>query len=291
LEDRLIVHRSAKPASRHEPPSASLEESIQKIRKLMAEARPEAKPALQTLETRDSSLKDALTAYSTAVTAGNAVAVAAVYHRYGLLDEAYSYYSRALALDPKSAMGYEGLARVWRDWRLPHLGVGDAVRATYYAPESAAAQNTLGTILQALGRRKDARNAYRAALARDSHAAYALNNLCYLSFVEGDAPRAVQECHQAIAIDPALAAAHNNLGLTYAAIGRTDLANEEFAHSGGAAVATYNMGVVYLAQRQYARAADQFEHVPAGTAVADAPQRAREARRLARTSVEAGEQE
>jgi tetratricopeptide (TPR) repeat protein len=291
--DRFLIQRNAAPPTRRqEPPSPSLEESIAKIRKLMAEAHPEPKgntPPM--LEARDPLLKDALDAFAASPTAGNAVTLASVYHRYALFDRAYSYYSRALRLDPKSADAYEGLARVWRDWRLPHLGLGDAVRATYYAPTSASAQNTLGTILLALGRRKEARSAFVAALKRDDKAAYAMNNLCYLSFLDRDVPRAIGWCQQAIRIDPALAAAHNNLGLTYASLGFTDFADEEFTRAGGSAAAAYNMGIVYLARRQYAQAADQFDRVVgADPAVADAAARAREARRLARVRLDIGDQ-
>ena len=41
--------------------------------------------------------------------------------------------------------------RVWRDWGLPALALGDAHRAIYYAPQSASARNTYGTVMQALG--------------------------------------------------------------------------------------------------------------------------------------------
>ncbi len=293
LADRFLVHRNATSAARRpEPPSPSLEESIGKIQKLMAEARPAPTPASpQTLEARAPDLNEAIAAFSNSPTADNAIAVGAAYHRYALLDQAYAYYSHALRLDPKSADAYDGLARVWRDWHVPQLGLGDAMRATYYAPASAAAQNTLGTVLQALGRRKEAREAFAAALARDHNAAYALNNLCYLSFLDGDGPRAVDQCQQAIRLDPALAAAHNNLGLTYAALGRTDLANEQFVHAGGTAAAAYNMGIVSLARREYAEAATQFEHVPAGDPTfAAAAERAREARKLARANLDTGDQ-
>ena len=292
LTDRFLVHRDASHAARRRTaPTPSLEESIGKIRKLMAEARPEPKAApLQTLEAHEPVLSEALATFSTSPTAENAIAVGSAYHRYALLDQAYAYYARALRLDPKSPGAYEGLARVWRDWRLPQLGLGDAVRATYYAPTSATARNTLGTILQALGHRKQARDAFAAALARDANAAYALNNLCYLSFLDGDAPRAIAECRQAIGLDPTLAAAHNNLGLTYAALGRTELASAEFARAGGTAVAAYNLGIVYLARRQYAEAANQFERVPAGDpAVTGAVERAHEARRLAKTILDTGD--
>ena len=41
--------------------------------------------------------------------------------------------------------------------------MGDAHRAIYYAPKSAAARNTLGTLFQALGRRAEARTQYERA--------------------------------------------------------------------------------------------------------------------------------
>jgi len=37
-----------------------------------------------------------------------------------------------------------------------------------------------------MGRGEEARRAYERALALDPRAAYALNNLCYLSFQEGE---------------------------------------------------------------------------------------------------------
>src|SRR5262249_2985742 len=155
--------------------------------------------------------------------------------------------------------------------------------ATYYAPQSASAENTLGTVLQALRRRADAREAYRIASMLEPKAAYPLNNLCYLSFVEGNASEAIAEGEAAIGVDRHLAAVHNNLALTYAAIGRPDLARGEFAQAGGAVAAAYNMGVVYLAQNQYISAADEFDRAGADDPnIVDAAVRARDARRRAR---------
>ena len=73
------------------------------------------------------------------------------YRERGVLDAAYRNFNRAIALNPRDAAAYEGLARVWRDWGLPALALGDAYRATYYAPQSASARNTYGTVMQALG--------------------------------------------------------------------------------------------------------------------------------------------
>jgi Flp pilus assembly protein TadD len=286
LVDRFMVHRESKSTGKLEtPPSPSLEEAIAKLRRLMAEARPQKGNATPTLEMQDPTLKAAIAAVATSPSAANFVALGAAYHQRGLLDQAHENYMHALRLNARQADAYDGIARVWRDWRLPHLALGDAHRATYYAPDSAAAENTLGTVLQVLGRRSDAREAYRIASMLEPQAAYPLNNLCYLSFVEGNARQAIDECQAAVRLDPQLGAAHNNLALIYAAIGRVDLARTEFTQAGGAGVAAYNMGVVYLAQNQYASAADEFDRAGlADASMVDAAVRAREARRRATTA-------
>ena len=73
---------------------------------------------------------------------------------------------------------------MWRDWGLAKLGLADARAAVKHAPHSAAAHNTLGTLLEATGRFRDARRAYDRALALDRGATYALANLTRLPAVE-----------------------------------------------------------------------------------------------------------
>jgi tetratricopeptide (TPR) repeat protein len=287
--DRFFLHKEARrTAQKAEPPSPSLEESMAKIRHLMATARPEPKPAVKTLEETDPVLSAALKTLAAATTAENLYEVGAAYHRRGLLDRAHGYYMRALRLNPRYADAHEGVARLWRDWGLPQLGLGDAHRAIYYAPASASARNTLGTLLHAAGLRGPARDAYEMAAVLDRDAGYAFSNLCYLSFVEGKASQAIAECQRALRLDPTLAAARNNLGLTYAAIGRLDLARSEFAAAGGATRAAYNMGVVYLAEKNFSAAADEFDAARAAPRLVDAERRARDARRRAEMERRAG---
>jgi tetratricopeptide (TPR) repeat protein len=283
LADRFMVHREAKEeGDRHEPPPPSLEEAIGKVRKLMAEARPSPRAAATTLEDRDAVLIAARARLQASPTLDAFIEVADVYRRRGLIDQAYDQYMRALRLNSHSAEAYDGLARVWRDWGLPHLGLGDAYRAVYYAPDSAAPRNTLGTLLQATGDRASARRAYEAALSRDAGAAYALNNLCYLSFLEGRSSQAIDECQGALRVDPTLSAAKNNLALTYAAIGRLDLARQEFVEAGGKAGGAYNMGVVHLARKDYTEAVGEFDAAhEAQPAFADAQRMAWQARQQA----------
>lgn len=241
------------------PPQPSLEEAIGKVRRLMAEARPPSRDnAARTLEGGDPELAAALALAVAYPTAANYDEVAAIYYQRGLLDRAHDYANRSLRLEPTRAAAHERLARIWRDWNAPHLGLVDAHRAVYYAPKSASARNTLGTILQALGQRDAARREYKAAIALDGTAAYAYNNLCYLSFLEGQNDRAMLECKIALSMVPQLTAARNNLALTYAAAGRPDLARQEFALAAGPAATAYNMGVVYMALKRFDDAAGEF---------------------------------
>ncbi len=129
------------------------------------------------------------------------------------------------------------------------------------------------------------------AIGLDRSAAYAFNNLCYLSFVEGNASQAINECRSALQLDPALAPAHNNLALTYAAIGRLDLARKEFAEAGGETHAWYNLGIVLMAQSRYSEAAGEFETARADPSLGDAVRRARDARLLARKEHSVGGEE
>lgn len=228
--------------------NASLREYIQKVRRLSASAKPPAaKDAAETLETRDPALAAALLQLMAAPTAERHRLIAERYLELGVLDSAYRHFNDALALNPRDGDAYEGLARVWRDWGVPELAVGDAHRATFYAPQSASAQNTFGTVMQALGNYSDARSAYEQASRLDPLAAYAINNLCYLAFVGGRIDDAVEKCAAALRLDPSLTAARNNLALAYAASGRIDAARAQFLDGTDRASGLYNTGIVYLA--------------------------------------------
>lgn len=233
------------------------------------------------IESQDPELLAALTALAAEDTGTRNRRVAEAYRRVGILDTAHRHLTRATDLDRTDAAAYDGLARIWRDWGFASVGLGDAYRAVYFAPASPAVHNTLGTLLQALGQGPAARQAYMRALAIDTGAAYALNNLCYLSFLEGALTTAEERCRAALRVDPGLAAARNNLALVYAAAGCLDCARREFLLASDAVAAQYNLGIVYLAQRDYARAARAFDAAVAQRpALRGARARARQARAL-----------
>jgi tetratricopeptide (TPR) repeat protein len=259
-----MTGRALRPFSRGElspdtPASATaLSDYMEKVRHLSASAQPVPRSSgPQTLESRDADLAADLAGLSHAPTAAAHRAVAERYRVRGVLDAAYRHYNAAVKLDARDGAAYGGLARLWRDWGLPQLALGDAYRAVFFDPASAASHNTLGTVLQALGRHEDARANYELATRLDAQASYAFNNLCYLSFLDGQSETAIVACRKALSLDPTLTAARNNLALAYAASGRMDLARMEFLDANDAGRGLYNVGIAYLAS------GDQFAAIAA----------------------------
>lgn len=259
-------------------PKESLSDYMEKIRHLSA--RPVRRDTFgATIESQDPRLASALLAETILPTAENHVAVAREYRRLGLLDMAYPRLNRAIQRDNRYAEAHEEMARIWRDWNLPAQALSSAYRAVYIDPRSASARNTLGTVFDALGRRDDARRSYEYAAELDPSASWALNNLCYSEFRSGHFPEARARCEAALQLAPKMAAAHNNLALTYAAIGDLDAARKEFLAAGDLASASFNLGIVHLAERDYLAAATAFEEaIAAREAFTAAKERARDAR-------------
>ena len=210
----------------------------------------------QTIESTDSQLAGALLQAAVLPSAAAYRGVAREYRRVGVLDQAHEYFARAVKLEPADAVSHEGLARIWRDWGTPALGLADAYRAVHYAPESASAANTLGTLLQSLGHTREAKEWYGRALALDPQAWYALNNLCYAAIMTREL--AIDMCKAAVNAAPDAAAPRNNLALAHAAAGDLDGAQKWFRRSGDSAEAHYNYGVTLMGRRDYAKAAEEF---------------------------------
>lgn len=231
---------------------------IERVRESSRRGSPRAPDALAA-EQWSPDLAAAISRQTATRTPASEVDLAHAYVRAGILDQAYDYFAAAVRLDPHDGAAWEGLARIWRDWGFPHFGLGDAYRAVWAAPRSASTHNTLGTILQLLGHGRDARAQFAQALANDPGAAYAHNNVCYSWLLEADADAAVIACGSALAIEPAMVPARNNLALAKAIDGDLAAAAEMFEEAGGEAAAQYNLGIVYLALRRYPAAAEAFD--------------------------------
>ena len=227
-----------------------------KVRHLSVNARPLSKnEAVETLETRDPALAAELLLASSQPTAERYRNLAERYRERGVLDAAYRNFNRAIKLNPRDGAAYEGLARVWRDWGLPRTRPRRRAPRRLLRAAVGIRPEHLGTVMQALGQHDHARAAYEAASRLEPQAAYAVNNLCYLAFVEGRLDTAIETCRKALDLDPTMTTARNNLALAFAATGRMDLARAEFVEAGDRASALYNSGIVYLAAGDYAQCA------------------------------------
>lgn len=250
---------------------------------------PAAKPT-ETLEATDPELVQALAAAKQSRTCESLVAVADRYYQRRVLDLAAAYYGEAVVLPAGCATAHAGLARAWRDSGYGGRALASSHRAVHADRTSPVAWNTLGTVLQDLGQYSEARAAYERAAALDPAAAYPRSNLCYLAFLEGDIARAESLCLAGVAADADYAPAKNNLALLYAAVGDTAKAFETFRAAVGAAAAHYNLGLVWLARRDYKAALEAFEAAYREDPTFDAAHaRARDVRRLLKLEKTNGE--
>ena len=236
----------------------SLEAFMGKVRAASQNARPRLDQTMR-IEASDPTLAAALLVLEARPSAARHRTVAREYLRHGILDVAHEHFSEAVALDRRDAAAWDGLARIWRDWGFAHLALPDAYRAVYFAPDSAVAHNTLGTVLQALGRRIEARKQYEQALALDVTATYALTNVCYGWVLDGETAKAAAACGKALRLQPDLEAARNNLALAHGAGGNMPAALDTFDEATEEGRAEFNAGILYLARRQFPEALEAFE--------------------------------
>jgi Flp pilus assembly protein TadD len=268
--------------------SESLETFIEKMRVLTTNAKPAGHAIGVTLESWDERLSSALAIAAVQPTAEHERDVAAEYRRLGVLDMAYAHLNTAAKLDPDDAATFDGLARIWRDWGFPHLGMPDAIRAYKLAPASPIVANTVGTLYQSRGQLQEARRWYSRAQALDPNASYATNNLCYTAIVSAQSD-AVDECRRALTVARDTPRAHNNLALAYAAAGDLARARREFEWSDDPASVEYNMGIVFMGQRDFVKASAAFRSaLRANPSLPMAAERSRQARALADTRGRAG---
>jgi len=148
-------------------------------------------------ESTNPKLRGALTHLTIAPTIEQHLAVSRAYRESGIMDHALDYLNRSLAVNGPSATTYEARARLWRDWGYPQLGLTDAHRAVYLAPDSPTAHNTLGTLLYRLGQRRAAEEQFQRTLALSPDAWYAFANLCHVSIAQGKTREAIALCQRA----------------------------------------------------------------------------------------------
>jgi len=153
--------------------------------------------SMSAVEAFNPQLRDALFRLLLAPSADHHLQVARAYLKIGIFDNAYDYLARSLVLNGPDPAVHDALARLWREWGNPGVGLSHAYQAVSLAPNWAVAQNTLGTLLYVLGDRDAARLRFEQAVQLDPEAAYGLDNLCTLNTADGRAMDAIAFCQRA----------------------------------------------------------------------------------------------
>jgi Flp pilus assembly protein TadD len=269
-------------------PASGLQEFARKVRALQSRAQPKS-TMLPSIETQNPAIQKGILLVALHETAAAHRELAYAYKTAGVTDFALKHFQRAIALEPCDAAAYDGMARVWRDAGLPGLGLGDAYRAINCQPASAEIYNTLGTLFLSLGQEGNARGAFLHALALQPQAAYALNNMCYMEVVGDHLSDAERLCRAAVAQDPTLDAARNNLAALHIRRGDPAAAMDDLSNT-DSANAEYNLGVLKFASGTFAEAAEAFDDAASHPGMRMARSAANQARAAAKAAEKSHDQ-
>jgi tetratricopeptide (TPR) repeat protein len=163
-----------------------------------------------TLESENEALRSALAGLVVRETVDGHRRAAAEYRQAQVFDQADRHLTRAIALRPRDPGLFEERARLSRDAGQLDRALSDAHQAAFLAPDLAEAQNTLGTVLYALGRVEAARARFARAAALKPGAAYLRNNLCFVALASGALEQALMACDDALRLAPDFQPAQRN---------------------------------------------------------------------------------
>lgn len=214
--------------------------------------------ASATLEQARRTLADATRRHAEVQTLETERALAEAYVAAGVSDQALDHFAAALRLAPRDVASLEGLARIWRDWGYLDAALPAAYRAAFWGADSASAHNTLGTVLLKAGHLDAAAAQFHRARELEPASAFPMNNLCYLELQRSRPDAAVPLCRAAVALDPSSQTMRNNLVMALARTGAFAEARSVSGESATPALAAYNEGIVWLAEREPERAMDAF---------------------------------
>ena len=152
-------------------------------------------------------------------------------HERGRLQDAANLYGTVLERDPAAADAWHLMGRIWlsqREWARAQACV---LKAIELRPDLPAFPNTLGDVLAAAGRRREAALCYRQAVDLDRRFVAAWVNLGLLHQAEGRPEEAAAAYARALEADPGCIEALNNLGNTLRLQGRDEEAMACYAEA------------------------------------------------------------
>jgi len=185
--------------------------------------------------------------------------LAVIFLEKGRAQDAYDSFHEILDYDLNFAPAYEGMGRALLKMEKDVEAEREFQAALLYDSELWTSTNFLGIVADRRHAHKDAIHMYEVALEKKANNPSILNNLgmaYYLDQQYENAVRAFQQALQAGGNNKKIA---NNLGLVLVKLGHYDLAYDAYTRGMDPAMAYNNLGVAFLEERQYARAARCFE--------------------------------
>ena len=140
----------------------------------------------------------------------------AAYHDdKGLLDEAITYYKKALAIEPNYTGAHNDLGDALRDKGLLESAIMEYQTALRLKPSYPKAHNNLGIVYSMQGRFDEAIREFEIALKLKPDYAEAHNNLGNVYYQEGRMDNALEEFRIALKLKPDDSDIYNNLKNIY----------------------------------------------------------------------------
>ena len=142
------------------------------------------------------------------------------YAELGKYAEAIADYTMAIVLDPKDSTAYNNRGYVYNELGKYAEAIADCTQAIALDPKDSAAYNNRGYAYAELGKYAEAIADYTMAIVLDPKDSTAYNNRGYVYNELGKYAEAIADCTQAIALDPKYATAYNHRGYAYRNLGK-----------------------------------------------------------------------
>jgi len=189
------------------------------------------------------------------------------------METALSYFERAVALDPRFALPYAGMASAYLNMsNYGYMPSGEALaraksaatRAVELDPSLAEAQASLGFLLASSGSFTESEAAFRRAIKLNPSAASTYHFYSLLLIMRGRAPEAAENNRRALALDPLHPSANSNRGVILCLRREFPAARRELKRSlelsPNHAIALYMLGVVEAGEGRFAEALPLLQH-------------------------------
>jgi protein O-GlcNAc transferase len=184
--------------------------------------------------------------------------IGASLQRKGKLDEAITYYEKAIQLNPTYAGTYNDLGNLFHDKRNIDEAIACYQKALNLNPNFTAAHYNLGDSFQDKGQLDEAIKCYQRAIELDPRFAYAYNNLAIALKDKGQIDEAIICYKKAIALNPNLVNAIYGLANALQDKGQLDEAIEYYQkalqHDSNHIRAYTNLGHVFQSRGQLDKA-------------------------------------